>query len=141
VSAPRYDVPREEIDALAAEARKAGLAPAADTLVWLWQMLGSSRTYAAALEKSRPRIRQEATEAAVHADCESLYEADFAEAARWLASEAGYVLEADKADADDDDGSCSACGGSGGGDYPMACGYCSGRGYAKRQAHAEEPGW
>jgi hypothetical protein len=89
VSAPRYDVPREEIDALAAEARKAGLAPAADMLVWLWQMLGSSRTYAAALVKVQPRKVREATEAAVHADCESLYEADFAEAARWLASEGG----------------------------------------------------
>jgi mono/diheme cytochrome c family protein len=141
VSAPRYDVPREEIDALAAEARKAGLAPAADMLVWLWQMLGSSRTYAAALVKVQPRKVREATEAAVHADCEALYEADFAEAARWLAEQAGYVLEADRPEEAEDDGSCSACHGSGGGDYPMACGYCSGRGYAKRQAHAEEPGW
>jgi hypothetical protein len=39
-----------------------------------------------------------------------------------------------ESDEPEDDGSCSACHGSGGGDYPMHCGYCSGRGYARRTA-------
>ena len=58
-------------------------------------------------------------------------------ARRMLADCREQVAEAEP----EDDGSCSACHGSGGGDYPMACGYCSGRGYAKLPRHAEEPGW
>jgi len=56
---------------------------------------------------------------------------------------ADLLAEAEGIEADDDadDGSCSACHGSGGGDYPMACGYCSGRGYARLPRYREEPGW
>jgi hypothetical protein len=131
----------EELDELVAEARAAGLDGVADALVLLWKRLRNSRTYAAALEKARPRVAREATEAAVHADCEALYEAGHADAARWLASEAGYVLEADKIEEPEDDGECGYCHGSGGGGYPAHCTWCNGRGYAKLPRHREEPLW
>lgn len=42
-------------------------------------------------------------------------------------------VEQDDRDNDErDDGECGACHGSGGGDYPMHCSFCSGRGYVGR---------